>query len=164
MEWREVFEGYYAISENGDLKRLIGGKGYRAGRIIKWFIGRNGYKYYIGQMNCVLSRRSAHSLVAEAFVGPRQAGNHVHHIDHDKLNNHYSNLMYVTPSQNSRYALIAGAKKTGESLKSSKLTNDKVAYIRENYPEVSMREMARRFGVCKTLIGNVIHRRAWKHV
>lgn len=49
-----------------------------------------------------------HRLVAEAFL-PRVKGKlHVHHKDHNPLNNSVDNLEWVTPSQNVSYAAKVG--------------------------------------------------------
>lgn len=41
-----------------------------------------------------------HQLVLMAFVGSPPSGMECHHKDHNKLNNHISNLEYVTHSEN----------------------------------------------------------------
>lgn len=40
-----------------------------------------------------------HRVVAECWIGPRPEGMQVDHIDRNSLNNHYSNLRYVTKSE-----------------------------------------------------------------
>ena len=45
--------------------------------------------------------KTTHSLVAEAFIGPRPKGKFIDHIDRNPKNNRVSNLRYVTPSVNS---------------------------------------------------------------
>lgn len=47
-------------------------------------------------------RTTVHRLVAEAFLGKRPNGLVVDHIDRNKQNNHYTNLRYVTLSENSK--------------------------------------------------------------
>ena len=43
-----------------------------------------------------------HTLVAETFLGPRQEGMSIDHIDNDKENNKLSNLRYMTFEANSK--------------------------------------------------------------
>ena len=46
-----------------------------------------------------------HILVCETFYGPKPSSIHqVNHIDGNRSNNHYSNLEWVTPTQNSKDA------------------------------------------------------------
>lgn len=40
-----------------------------------------------------------HQVVAECWLGPKPEGYEVDHIDRNSLNNHYSNLRYVTKSE-----------------------------------------------------------------
>lgn len=43
-----------------------------------------------------------HSLVAEAFIGPRPKGAVVNHKDHNRQNACVDNLEYITQAENSR--------------------------------------------------------------
>jgi len=55
-------------------------------------------------------KRSAlvHVLVCEAFIGPREKGIQVNHIDGNKKNNCLWNLEYCTHSQNMRHSITSG--------------------------------------------------------
>ena len=44
--------------------------------------------------------KNIHSVVAEAFIGPRPEGMVVRHIDGNRYNNAASNLAYGTPNEN----------------------------------------------------------------
>ena len=56
-----------------------------------------------------------HRLVAEAFIGPRPAGMDIDHVDGNRSNNHYTNLEYVTHSENLKRAWVRKlAKEKGE--------------------------------------------------
>ena len=59
------------------------------GKILEVSINSNGYY-----------NRSPHRLVAEAFIPNPLNLPEVHHIDGNKLNNHISNLMWVTHQEN----------------------------------------------------------------
>ena len=50
----------------------------------------------------------------------------------------------------------------GEYHSNHVLNWDKVKYIRDHYPEMSMQKLANKFGVCKRTIYQVIHNQAWK--
>nr|WP_232111245.1 HNH endonuclease signature motif containing protein [Nocardia wallacei] len=52
------------------------------------------------KLGTVRKLRTAHSLVAEAFIGPRPEGLQVCHNDGDPTNNMLANLRYDTPSEN----------------------------------------------------------------
>jgi hypothetical protein len=52
--------------------------------------------------------KTIHRLVAAEFLGTCPKGIQVNHKDGDRLNNHASNLEYVTPSENTRHSVVAG--------------------------------------------------------
>jgi len=60
------------------------------------------YRYYTVLLykNNIRKQYYVHRLVAEAFCENRNNKRQVNHIDSNKLNNHYSNLEWVTPKEN----------------------------------------------------------------
>lgn len=68
----------------------------------KWLKGtiRDGYRYYDLRYNSKKKSKSAHRLVAETFLpNPKQLPC-VHHKDGNRLNNHITNLEWVSFSEN----------------------------------------------------------------
>jgi len=64
-------------------------------RILKCGINNGYHQYHLGG-----KRYYAHRLVYQTYVGEITEGYEIHHIDHDKGNNLYTNLALVTRSEN----------------------------------------------------------------
>lgn len=116
-EWRPVvgFESSYEVSSKGAVRSI--------GRIVT---GRPGVTYWkpgayksltvssVGYpMTTLYSGKdrkwaTVHTLVAEAFLGPRPPRADIRHLDGDKLNNCVSNLQYGSRSENLRDAVKHG--------------------------------------------------------
>ena len=60
----------------------------------------NQYLHFVCSLNNVCKDFYPHKLVCEYFVGGYFDGSVVDHKDGNRLNNHYSNLHYVTRSKN----------------------------------------------------------------
>lgn len=100
------FSGY-EVSEYGNVRSI------KSGREIAFTLNHAGYKVVtITDDLGYRAPRKVHQLVYTAFVGPLELGKVVDHIDDDKLNNHYSNLQLLTPSENSMKSFISGANKS----------------------------------------------------
>jgi len=56
-----------------------------------------------------------HKLVAEAFLGERPPGFIIRHIDGNRYNNSYSNLIYGTPEENRIDSVNHGTHKGGKN-------------------------------------------------
>ena len=99
--WRPVkgFEGRYEISDDGRVRSLLGHGCYMSPGTSQ------GYQFVILRKNGVPHNRRVHTLVAAAFLGPRPQGLVVNHIDHNRANNHYTNLEYVSHTENMRKAV-----------------------------------------------------------
>ena len=105
-----------------------------------------------------------HQIIAHRVFGAACIGKQVNHKDGDKLNNASSNLELVTLADNMKHAQENGLYlgNTGEQSPNSKLTEDKVSYIRSS-GKVST-ELARELGVSPRTIRGVRKRETWKHV
>ena len=88
-------------------------------------------------------KRTIHSLVCEAFIGPRPDGLQVLHDDDDKTNNKLSNLSYGTHRENT----VKANKQRRE------FSEDTIRFIRST--DYSLRKLAKAFGVSKGLIQGI---------
>jgi len=113
-----------------------------------------------------------HKWVAFAFLGEREEGMEINHIDGVKTNNAPSNLEYCSKSENLKHAyrenlIIA---KRGSLNGKAKLTEKDVAEIRDhakkNAPRYGRKELAIKYGVSDAQIKDIVNRRRniWPHV
>lgn len=107
--------GYFA-SDDGQVLSCRPWRGSADMRELAGRIDKAGYRWIT---TCVDGRRkirSVHSLVAEAFHGPRPKGQDIRHLDGDPANNAASNLRYGSRTENLLDAVRHGthynAKKT----------------------------------------------------
>ena len=74
-----------------------------------------------------------HRLVMETYQGPCPFGMEVRHLDGNKLNSHFDNLVYGTPKQNANDNKIHGVTIRGEQHGSAVLTEEIVKNVKEDY-------------------------------
>lgn len=109
--------------------------------------------------------RLIHTLVLEAFVGPRPEGASGCHNNGIPCDNRLDNLRWDTPRGNSLDRLKHGTMCHGEKSSRSKFTNDNVRSIRESYSNgARIATIAREWQVTHTAISNIVHRKRWTHV
>lgn len=100
--WKEIkgYNGRYKISNLGRVYSNFG-----SGKILKNILGNRGYFKVSLKMNGERTNAHIHRLVAKEFVSGHFNGAIVNHIDGDKLNNHYTNLEWVTQQRNNEHSL-----------------------------------------------------------
>lgn len=117
--WKAVveFPDHYEISSNGRLRSKDRKTPYitrhgtpsirrQAGRILKEKKCHSGYIYYCLTVNGDYFYRKGHSMVLEAFVGPRPSSDHqADHIDFNRANNEVDNLQWLTSIENTRRSM-----------------------------------------------------------
>lgn len=170
--WKPVvgYEGLYEVSDKGRVRALFeswNGR-YKAGRIIKSierpdkYISVNLYYPDSGQVG---RTRTMHSLVLEAFVGPRPKGQDVRHLDGTKNNNVLLNLKWGTRKENMGDAIVHGTVTSGERAHFSKLTNESVLKIREMFDSgILSNVIAKMFNVSIPTAWRIGKRKIWRHL
>lgn len=101
-EWR-VIPDYpnYAVSNKGNVKRLIGGRGKcKANCMIKANANTHGYLFIRLCNNCDAKCKTIHRLVATAFLENPENKPCVDHKDGNKKNNVLENLRWATKTEN----------------------------------------------------------------
>lgn len=106
-----------------------------------------------------------HTLVCEAFHGPRPSPIHlVCHGDGNPKNNHASNLRWGTHQDNMDDMRRHGSRR-GVKNPASKLDDEAVRQIRRLYNcGLSQRALANRFSVTQSQIWGVLSGNRWRHV
>lgn len=101
---------------------------------------------------------SVHRLVASAYCAGYAPHLTVNHRDGNKLNNHYSNLEWVTREENMRHANTTGLiKKT--------LTEGMVIVLRREYTTgMLIREIAEKHGITYMMTYKAVTGRQYAHV
>lgn len=111
-EWLDVtiadgkYSRRYQVSSDGDVRAHPDARigGMVPGKVLFQSKDDRGYPQVQLWMNCVPLSVKVHRLVAEAFLGAREAGMTINHMDGDKTNNFVGNLEYVTNQENIRHA------------------------------------------------------------
>jgi hypothetical protein len=133
-------------------------------KVMKHFVGKDGRHAIMLYRDGVPKRFFVHTLVLEAFVGPRPEGKLGLHGPLGNGDNSVENLYWGTYSQNNgndRYR--DGTALVGEKLSWTKLTAEKVHEIRRllSNGETPL-YVASEFGVTRRLIYDIRNGRVWK--
>jgi hypothetical protein len=148
-EWKEI-EGYgndnirYEISNYGKIKLK-----YNNGKI-KYFKGncRSKYPMISLRLHKGCKHLYIHRLIALHFIPNPKFKPEVNHIDGNKRNYHYTNLEWVTHSENIRHGHKIGISKVSENISMSILTNEQVEYIRDRYKNgIPINEISKTLGI-----------------
>ena len=166
--WRDVvgYEGLYQVSNIGRVKSF-----YSLGeRLLTPSSNKSGYMYVVLTKDGVRKSCKVHTLVARAFLPNPENKPVVHHKDSNRSNNRVENLQWVTHQENTAYAVQKGSydKEGGCDSPFAKLTEEDVRYIRKHYRsrshEFGSNALARKFGVCKNTILNVVGHITYENV
>ena len=96
--WKELKENKnYFISNFGNFKN-------KYNKILKLNINKRGYLYCNISTNGHVTKIKIHRLVALYFIKNIKNKDTVNHIDGNKLNNHFSNLEWLTRKENIQHA------------------------------------------------------------
>ena len=133
MEWRKINQ-HYSLSEGGNVRND------RTLRILKPDPNSKGYlRVTIGDKKYFI-----HKLVAQLFVPNPENKPQVNHIDENKLNNHYSNLEWMTNKENNIYSMT----KNNRII----LSDDERMYIKSLAYKTNAAQLAKQYGISKIYV------------
>ena len=179
-EWRVVPSfPFYAVSNLGNVKRIVAGRYKVNGKLLGAKTNRNGYR----QVSLFSEGKSkaigVHVLVCEVFNGPKPTEGIYFccHNDGVKSNNFYKNLRWATPKENSADKEIHGTKLFGDKHPNrinknrmargekngggGKLKEEQVRQIFKD-PRIH-RVIANDYGVVKSMVSMIKRREVWRH-
>lgn len=146
--WKDIqgYEGRYQISNKGRVKGLpINEKFCKRSEeiVLKPFVCGSGYQEVILSLDGQRKPKLIHRMVAEAFLPNPTEKREVNHKDGNKLNNEYTNLDWVTPSENiiHSYAKLPHKK-----------YSRKVVCVETNETLDSLKEAAQKYGLQLPLV------------
>jgi len=169
-EWRPVsgLEGVYEISSHGRVKRILtNAASFKEPREIKAQMTA-GYRSILLRTPAGRRRFLIHRLVATAFIGPPPTREHeCAHWDNDRLNNRVTNLRWATKTENQldkhRHGTMPPQR--GSLNHVARLTeSDVVEMKRLRRAGLFNRQIAQRFGVCRSLVCLINSGKRWSHV
>ncbi len=107
-------------------------------------------------------------LVLATFVSQRPIGLEIRHGTNGRFDDSLKNICWGTKAQNETDKIRDGMIMSGERNGFSKLRDYEVRFIRKNHSSMkgglSMRKLAKMFGVDKRTISGVVNRKSWKHI
>jgi hypothetical protein len=163
--WKSIpsFPSYEA-STLGRIRRSVGGKGCRAGRII---VPSKSAGYPAVRLSEAGTQRTVrvHSLVAETFLGRRPVGQEVSHLDGDRNNPQLANLVYESRSENHARKTQHGTATKGERHGRARLTPRDVIAIRLlAIKGAKHRQIAEAYGVHQKHVTAIVAKKFWSHI
>jgi hypothetical protein len=177
MIWKTIptYAGFYEVSDTGEVRsvdREVWFTSKTGGRHLRTKKGKPVYQQEInsGYMVVWLNKnnatriRTVHSLIVEAFIGPRPKDFDVCHNDGNKKNNVLTNLRYDSRRSNHKDKIRHGTNACGSKIAQAKLQEDQIISIRELKGAVTSSEAGVIFGVGRRTIERVWRNESWKHV
>ena len=173
--WKDIpdYEGSYQVSNMGRVRsvdRVVtykdGRMGKFKGKALKPYLGK-GYERVMLCNDNGLTNKAVHRLVLEAFKPHVNMNDlQVNHIDGDKLNNHLTNLEWVTARDNMLHAYDIGLMTNkGERNPNAKLSSTDVLEILQRLDTGdSYKDIGSEYGVSGECISHIDAGITWRSV
>ena len=157
-------EAFYKTKELDFLFVSIKGEVFNniTGNVHKRYKHSNGYEDVCVSYNGSVKHFLVHRLVANTFIPNPGNKLEVNHIDSNKINNHISNLEWVTRDENARHAATNNLMPSGYKCWHAKLSDDKIRYIILNRGIKTQAEMMKELNLSRSTVQRVVQFRAYK--
>lgn len=163
IEWREINQDYIVSSDG-----MVGSRRRGGLKMLRPRLKRKGYVHVCIYGDGKHIDRTIHTLVAEAFLGPKPTPAHqINHKNGIRSDNRVSNLEWVTQSENQRhrYYVLKHAGLHGEANGNAKLTAGNVLEIRARLSAGEpQRRLSAAYGVGQSQISRIARGTSWASV
>lgn len=175
QKWKDIkgYEGHYQVSTNGlvrSVKRTITGRDGRLIRLKGGILKESKARMY-DQVNLSKNKTvktfMVHRLVALTFIKTEKGKIYVNHKNGNKKDNRLQNLELVTARENVQHAIKSGLRlRCPASPHNAVFTSRDVLKIRSEYTGKwgQQTSMAKKYGVEKKTIWNILNHKTWKGV
>ena len=157
---KQYLDTPYFVSESGGI--------FRDGKELSTSLTNKGYKDTSISLNGIRKHISIHRAVATLYVPNPDNLPEVDHKDTNKMNNHYTNLEWVTTKENRDRAIRNGLHRVGADTYNHIFTEDDIRYIRQNYKykdsEFGTTGLAKKFNTNGSRIWKIVNNKVWKHL
>lgn len=175
--WRPVvgWEGLYEVSSDGEIRslpRIIRRKSRTGNLWEEEYAGKvlipsntrppGRYHHVVLSADGRRCTKTVHSIVCEAFHGPRPPGHDVAHYDGDGKNNRADNLRWATKVENFDDMLRHGRRNKGERHGLSRLTDAQAREILESDEKATV--IAARMNVNAQAVRRIRRGETWAHL
>jgi hypothetical protein len=158
MEWRAIPESYYLVSECGDIYSKF------SDTILKPQINKGGYLQLTLYISNIRANHRVHRVVGRVFLGENEELQ-INHKDGNKLNNHFTNLEYVTSKENHEHAIDNGLMPIGSKKPGAKLDEETVKKIKNLMLNgLSDGEISDIIGTVTSTVSKIRQGERWTHV
>lgn len=159
----------YAVSRDG---RVFSRRRSNLNPLGRWIrlkpsLNAHGYESVCLCVGGTRPRRSVHTLVLLAFVGPCPPGHETRHLNNVRTDNRWpENICWGTPKENEADKVAHGTDNTGERNGRSRMTDSLVYILRwmVKYKLYTAAEMGRMGILLPDAIRKAVSGRCWKHV
>lgn len=148
----------YSISESGEIRNDTRGKPVKSTK------RRDGYRDVTLRVDKKRVRVMVHRLVAMTYLDNPSDKPQVNHKDNVRDNNHYTNLEWVTASENIRHAANQGRLNdtSGDNHGFATLTNEQVHEICSKMASgASLTKLAKEYGANLKTLSNIRTGKHW---
>lgn len=165
--WKPVvgYEGFYEVSNYGRVRRTGRGRGASVGTVLVATAQNSGHqKVNLSRSNEVRTYR-VHTLVLEAFVGPRPKNMEARHFpDRDPVNNKLTNLQWGTLAENQADRVVHGTDSRGEKRWNAKLCEVDIERVFDlRRMGCSQQKIASWLTCSRPLISLILSKKRWSH-
>ena len=165
IEWRPIIvagiKTNYEVNNYGMIRNSMTQK------VLSPFIDNDGYYRNAISVRGISYKQAVHRFVAQAFIPNPENKPQVNHIDGDKSHNEYSNLEWVTCSENVIHAWKIGLNKSrlGSDSPLSHYTDKQIHSVCKLLEKfLSNKEISKITGVDRKYITDIKKGRRWTHI